>query len=553
MAEGIRWGTLVIPVIDEFELTGDPVATPTLPDTGDAAVHFGKGTNLSYAKYGGAITQQVFFTDTELVLHDDTFINIDLQNISGSIADGVTAILTASHNGSPVSLTPGLVNITLFPNRNALDPSVLEEFSENACAVAFSYPEASQPEYKVKGYVIFAVNRTTVTTISTGSYRINFFEQAIWINCPYYNKASGWNTYLTTETIPDPDDPPFDPSTPTDYSPMVDDTSDLIGLPPDPPIGVSNAGWAHVYNPSTGGLVNFGAWLFPNPELPSTADPTEIVNYLLLLCQTLANTRLIDFVLDCHIIPVTPTSGASQDIKVGGRIATGISAPVVTSDYINVSCGALNIREYFGGFQDYICTKSKLFLPFVGFVDMIPEYWQSGTISVDYKFNVIDGSFMCFIRSASSKSALAGSVIAQYAGNACMHIPITGINYANMVSSLVAAAGAVEGGKAATAVMGSAYSAVNSMANGGDMVQSNAYNSTASMLGVRYPYLVIERAVPSIPSTYMHSKGYPANITATLSGVTGFTVIEDIDLTGIPLTQPELDEIRALLKEGVYF
>ena len=190
MAEGIRWGTLVIPVIDEFELTGEPVATPTLPSSGDAAEHFGKGTNLSYAKYGGAIDQRVFFTDTELVLHDDTFINIDLQNISGSIADGVVTILTASHSGSPVSLTPGLVNVTLFPNRNAIDPSIIEEFSVNACAVAYSYPDASQPEYRVKGYCIFVVQRTTTTTVATGSYRINFFEQAIWINCPYYNKSS---------------------------------------------------------------------------------------------------------------------------------------------------------------------------------------------------------------------------------------------------------------------------------------------------------------------------------------------------------------------------
>ena len=62
----------------------------------------------------------------------------------------------------------------------------------------------------------------------------------------------------------------------------------------------------------------------------------------------------------------------------------------------------------------------------------------------------------------------------------------------------------------------------------------------------------IPSPVPSMPSTYMHSKGYPANIAALLSGVTGFTIIEDIDLSGIPLTDGEITELRSLLAEGVY-
>ena len=431
-------------------------------------------------------------------------------------------------------------------------------YAETECrwtAVAYKYTNSTlNDNQKVMNYKVYATFKSTTINTSSGSESVSYDQDAnpILISLAYWNGVH--NTFLRLEGSPDPDpdEPPFDPSTPMDYDPVIDDTSDLISIPSDPTIGISNAGWVHVYSPSTGGLVNFGAWLFPNPELPSSADPTEIVNYLLLLCQTLANSRLIDYILDCHIIPVSPQVGSSQDIKVGGRTAVGISAPVVTSDYINVSCGSLNIHEYFSGFQDYI-TTAHLYLPFIGFVDVLPEYWQSGTISVDYKFNVIDGSFMVYIRSASSKSQLAGSVIAQYSGNACMHIPITGINYSNMVSGLVGAAVAAQGGKTASSVLGSAYSAANTLANGGTMVQSNGYNSTAAMLGVRYPYLCIERPVPSIPARYARDKGYPTNITTALSGVTGFTTIEDIDLFGIPLTQGELEELRGLLKEGVYF
>ena len=406
MANALQLGSKLIPIIQHFDLTGTtPTATPTLPITETTADRFGLGTSVAFAHYplstsSESPTQEAYISDTELVLHDNTFIQFDLQEDS-MVYPTATLILSASHNGSPVSLTPGLVNMLLYPGRNSMSSSVAETFETNFVAYSFAWPDATDPAYQRKGYLIYKVRRIT-NTYPAGNFNVQFDEQSLWVNCPYYNKNNNWDTYIEETPVPDPDDPPFDPTIPDDYNPHIDDTSDLISIPSSPTIGVSNAGWVHVYSPSTGTLVNFGEWLFPNPELPSSADPTEIVNYLLLLCQTISNSRLIDYILDCHIIPVSPTTSASQDIQVGGRTATGITAPIVASDYIDVSCGSLNIQEYFAGFQDYLYTKSKLYLPFVGFVDMIPEYWQSGVISVDYKFNVIDGSFMCYIRSNSS-------------------------------------------------------------------------------------------------------------------------------------------------------
>lgn len=351
---------------------------------------------------------------------------------------------------------------------------------------------------------------------------------------------------------PDPDEPvpeePFDPSLPDPYVPEKDDTSDEIDIPPKPPIGVSNAGFINVYNPGMGALQGLGDILFPN-----VASATDVLDALLKICETLANQNLINYVIDCHVIPVKPTVGAAQAIKVGFN-NTSIMVPVVTSDYIDVSCGELNIREYFGGFQDYTLTSSKIFLPFIGFVDTLPEYWVAGTIKVDYRFNVIDGSFMAFVRSTSSRSQLANTVIAQFAGNACMHFPITGVNYAQMASGLIGAATSIPSKNVKAAdVLGSAYSAANTVAQWGEVQQSNGYNSTAALLGVRVPYLLIERPVPSYSQNYKHDKGYPTNIATTLSNVSGYTEIADIDLSGIPLTQGELEELRQLLADGVYF
>lgn len=565
----IKIGNKNVPVIGHQDRAGNPgsgdVSSNVISSLGLSngemwSMGVDVGSTESYTSSSGAQqnTVGISMTGGRTPLHDDCELiaNTPEPTDTGATIPGYKEKLIIVHQSGETAVQVkdcGYVRIARGTSGSGQRNFARNDY-QRIVAISYSYPEAATEMTRIQNYVVLVITMEQTKDYTSGNEQTAYAREGYWyLNLAYLNSSQGLNMYLDEDDRPDPDEDPFDPSDQDPYDPDPDDTSDLIDIPTDPAIGISNAGWVHVYNPTTGGLVNFGAWLFPNPELPSTADPTEIVNYLLLLCQTLANSRLIDYVLDCHIIPVSPQVTAAQDIKVGGRTAVGISAPVVASDYITVSCGALNIQEYFGGFQDFLLTKSHLYLPFVGFVDVLPEYWQSGTISVDYKFNVIDGSFMAYVRSASNRSQLAGSVIAQYSGNACMHIPITGINYANMVSGLVGAAVAAQSGKGASAVLGQAYSAANTILSGGDMVQSNGYNSTAAMLGVRYPYLVIERPVPSYPSQYAHSKGFPSNIYTQLSGISGYTIIDDIDLSGIPLMEVELNELRTLLKEGVYF
>lgn len=563
MALTIKLGDKYIPIIKDVQITtgqlplvyiGQGILNPQNP-----AEFYNGGIDLGsvYAPseiIGGGVVSSCLLHSGETDIHNGARVIVD-SPIEYQETGSLGSSFKGNFDGYLAQTLKSTWTQKLVINTTAqISPTLTtEDFYRISCC-RLIHPSYDHPSYGIViTYMRTITDDQTHVQTEYGPYNVGNFT----INPYEWKRRDNIEAYFEeTEPVPpEPPEPtpPFDPSEPEDYNPYIDDTSDLISIPGNPTIGVTTAGWVHVYKPAQSALVNFGAWLFPNPELPSSADPTEIVNYLLLLCQTLANSRLIDYILDCHIIPVSPQVGSSQDIKVGGRTATGISAPVVTNDYIDATCGSLNIREYFGGYQDYLYTKSKLYLPFVGFVDTLPEYWQSGTISVDYKFNIIDGSFMAYVRSASSKSQLAGSVIAQYGGNACIHVPITGINYANMVSGLVGAAAAASGGKTAASVLGSAYSAANTILQGGDIIQSNAYNATAAMMGVRYPYLLIERPTPFIPSTYMHSKGYPSNIAALLSNVTGFTVIDDIDLSGIPLTQTELEELRGLLKEGVYF
>lgn len=364
------------------------------------------------------------------------------------------------------------------------------------------------------------------------------------------------------------------PSVPEGYGTgtggSFDDSSDTIAIPSAPAMGITNAGFVNIYKITSNALQQFGAELFPDfsftpiSQLPAVTDVQTAIenvaqvlvdfgNQIPAMIDMYINNTLINYILDCHIIPVNPVTSGTANIKVGFKTFTP-SAGIVTSDYVDFDCGSLNIAEYYANFIDYApYTTAKLFLPFIGFVEVLPEFWQAGNINILYRFNIIDGSFMAFIRSTSSKSKLSNSVIAQYGGNCCVHIPITGANYSNMVTGLIgAAAGVVAGGAGVASIAGGAASALNTVATRSGMQNSNGYNSTTAFLGIRKPYLLIERTIADFSETYDTERGIPANITAKLSTVSGFTTSSAIHLDNITgATSAELDEIASLLAGGV--
>lgn len=544
-----KFGNLNLPIMGTINKTGTPpsnlffIASPSgiLPSNFNYYEALVGGANLSEITAGGT---DCFLSNTPpdnvVDIHNNYSFNVDSPIDKGPYGTGYTTRYDATGflylTGAEVARQEQFRVAASIKYTTSYNPLM----QKKAAIYRVVYDGYTHPSYLFV-QADFEFTSSGLRILNTNTILIN----------PYYTYAhDNVETWFEEYTPgPTPGEDPFDPSDPDPYNPGGDDSSDLIPIPPNPPIGVTNAGFIHVYKPSAGDLTGLGEIIFPDPLAGLSQD---VLTALIKLCECFANQNLINYVIDCHVIPVSPQVGANANIKVGFR-DTGISVPVVTSDYIDATCGSISLAEFFGGALDYTQTRSKLFLPFVGFVDMRPEFWQAGTLSVDYKFNVIDGSFMCYVRSVSSKSKLNGSIIAQYSGNACMHFPLTGVNYSSMVSGIIGAVTNPTVGGSASPVLGAAFSAMNTIAQGGDVQQSNGYNSTAGLLGVRKPYLMIERPVPSWSAKYRHDKGLPANIATTLSNVTGFTVIEDIDLSGLPFTEGEITELRGLLKEGVYF
>ena len=404
-----------------------------------------------------------------------------------------------------------------------------------------------------------------------------------WFNDKHYLDTSGQPFYNIFEigdfTIYEKSDEYGNYSTGGGYGGgSFDDSSDAFGLPSLPSLGVSEVGFINVYNPSKGQLQGFADELFPNFEMPtpSTATGIEAVAENLAntfevlgdFAESYVNAGLINYVIDCHIVPVAPVTSGTSKIKVGFK-SFNYTPAKVTSDYVEFDCGSLEIAEYYQNFLDYEGTKAKLYLPFIGFVDIKPEWFQSGKLGVTYHFNIIDGSCIAFVIATSSKSKLSNTVVATFGGNCCVHMPITGVNYSTMISGVVGGAVGIASNASNMiktnradkgTVMSNIEGATGIASNLADAVgakpsieQSNGYNAGMSFMCYRRPYLLIERPVASFSKNYPSEQGLPLNVTKKLGSMKGFTTCTAPVVDNFHCLEEEKEMIKQALIEGTIF
>lgn len=328
--------------------------------------------------------------------------------------------------------------------------------------------------------------------------------------------------------------------------PTFDFNSDPIDISPLPP-GISELGFVNIYKCNIGALTALGSTLFPD-----VSSSTDIWTAIVALSDSIWNSKLIDYVVSIHMIPCDVAAGNPEDIKIGTRTLMGIQGARVTSDYVEVDLGSLKIDEAYTSFIDYSSSRARLYLPFYGFVEIKPEFWQSATLNVTYRFNVVDGSFIAVVKSIVNRhQPEMASIVGQYSGCACIHCPASGVSYASMFGGMVSNAGGLGVSMATGNIGGVASSALNLAATSqGSMEHSNPYNASGAVMGHRYPYLLIERAVSQFPAAYSKEEGFPLWVTKTLSQCKGLTICDN-PVLNFGCTEEEGKAIIAALKEGV--
>lgn len=359
-----------------------------------------------------------------------------------------------------------------------------------------------------------------------------------------------------------------------------DFSSDEIPISPKPSLGVTSAGFINVYKIGLNELQDLGEKLFPHflpAEIlgnPSQMNVQEMLAIFIKMAygsvispagasiefadnlgifDIIMNGKLIDYVLDCHVIPTSISGATVSPLRIGYRTFNDFQLAKATEDYVDIDCGSLNIKECFGNFLDYNC-KVEIFLPFVGFVPIANEYWNNATLQVHYRFNIVDGSFQARLVSSrdhdGKECVLNNAVIGQYGGVCCVHFPITGLQYSNVISGLVnGTASAVS--KGASGDYAGVATSLSHMANlKPDAPMSNGYNASSSFLGQRIPYLVIKYPAPQFSQNYANEIGLPLNVYYPLSSVSGFTVVDN-PILNINCSDEEYNEIVSNLKSGV--
>jgi len=352
----------------------------------------------------------------------------------------------------------------------------------------------------------------------------------------------------------------FTPGGETPKIPSFDNTSDKIEISDKPYMNPFRTGFINGYYVTPTQLAHFSDAIFPPPPQSGSDIPNMIWN----ISSMLFNNKRVDYILDFLIVPVTPGYLVNaENITCGGQpllwqhdgVYHFVEGNRIEDSMVDFSCGSISIDEYWVNFLDFSGTRVKLFLPYVGYVDIQPEYVIGGTLYVDYRFNVFDGSFMAFVRSDSGYSELEESLIAQFAGVAAMHIPLQSQDYSNKISGLISAVGTVAaagiGGISAAGAVGAGANLGNTLIQKPGSTHANGYNASSSYLSHRKPYLIIERQWSQFSEKYPEEVGMPSNVMCRLGDLYGLVKSENAHLDVIPASVEGKEKISQLLSEGI--
>ncbi len=336
---------------------------------------------------------------------------------------------------------------------------------------------------------------------------------------------------------------------------LHDDTSDAIPTPSTPSDVVVSSGLFTAYNPDASQLASFANALW-NMQV---SDINDVLRFLF-------GGDAFNAIIGLHLLPVAPSTSGSPSIKLGNW-DTGVSAPKITSQYVQVPFGSLLLPEYWGNCIDYApYTKIQLALPYIGIVDVDTDDVLGSTNTLTYNIDVLSGAICATLHCVKFNLS---SVIYQWSGACAVSLPFSGASYNSVLSAIagVAAAGmgfaAMAAGPIGAALpaaalaagagafsAGSAASIMGSMK--GKVQKSGSFGANSGALGIMTPYFILTRPVQSVPASWQADKGYPANISAQLGTVTGYTEVSEINLE-CSGTEAEKKEIIDLLKKGVLF
>lgn len=324
-----------------------------------------------------------------------------------------------------------------------------------------------------------------------------------------------------------------------------DTTSDVVDFPDLPYQDILSTGLITLYAPSSGQVRALASAMF-------SQNIAEELKKLF--------SQPLDSIISLHMVPIIPPTGGSQQIVLG-NIGTGVSAPIVIQQYIDIDFGSIVVGEFWGAFTDYTETRVTIFLPYIGFRQMNIQDVMGATLTLKYHVDVLTGSLQAMVRCAKNgKAGAMTGVNYSFSGNFVSEMPFTSQHFSNVLSGLFGVGAAVAGvaGAAFTGGMtlpmvGAAVGGVTSAAQGfkTETQRSGSSQTTPGSLGEQKAYIIIERPIQTTPDNFGKLEGYGSMVGRSLGSFNGFTQVTEARITISRATDSEKAEILAKLKQGV--
>lgn len=317
--------------------------------------------------------------------------------------------------------------------------------------------------------------------------------------------------------------------------------SDDIGVPDLPTLDIARSGLCGLYHLTPEQLQSLNNWLwssnFFDSIIKNFSSPLENI-------ITLGIVPFIDF--DQRIEPIGI-----------GNVTSEVNGYKLNKSFYKLDCGTIKVPEIYATYADYEpYLKYWLYLPYIGIVDLpTDDVARGGSLNVTYHFDVFSGACVAFVVCTTNGHT---NVLHTYNGNILTTLPISGANFMQMYQQIAGAvvgiASGVASGGAIGAAAGTVGGVIDLMSAKPSYGRSGSISNVNGLMSEQKPYLI--KAIPKIfeSSLYKSQHGYISNLTVVIGAQSGFlsAQVSDTQLSSIPATREELNEIKALLAEGIF-
>lgn len=390
----------------------------------------------------------------------------------------------------------------------------------------------------------------------------------------------------------DPETSAYDPADKPPYDPGEDDDEkigDSIGFNVNVPGGTAS-GLYTMYALRQTHVNNLGAALWTSFNSPESNfwQNVRMAAGLYEEAGSFDLSTILDFIASIRIYPFALINlpgyvGAGTGaIKMGtGKIPLDLSAGGagnvgIMGSYTGIiDAGSVTIPAHYGDFRDLEGVTMSVYLPYIGNVTLNPAEVTGQTLQATYAVDLTSGACVAYLLLSGTWGYYP---IGVYSGTIGADIPLTASQGNRMFLrdlKNVLGLGSILGGSLSgvDATDGDALAGAigSGLASGGAYMAKNIYNQGmgsaltpptlggggANFAGFGAPqtaYVQIRRHlyaynVQTFPASHMGRRSYGVKVLGTLSG---FTVCDAVDVSGIPAPADIQTDIKNALESGVY-